>query len=83
MCLERHLEVPRELWQEAKLVRESWDILTSLQCSTGVVTTRDGWAQIRPYSSPLPPLVWVGTRLAFLELLSAFGFTSKWVGGVF
>lgn len=44
---------------------------------------RDGWAQVRPYSGPIPPLVWVGTRLAFLALLSAFGFTSKWVGGVF
>lgn len=24
------------------------------QGSTGVVTTHDGWAQVRPYSSPLP-----------------------------
>lgn len=25
-----------------------------LQCSIGVVTTCDGWAQVCPYSSPLP-----------------------------
>lgn len=34
--------------------RESWDTLSSPQCSTGVVTKCDGWAQVRPYSSPLP-----------------------------
>lgn len=40
---------------------------------------RDGWAQVRPYSGPLPPLLWVGTRLAFLELylLSASPLSGK------
>lgn len=42
------------------------------QCSTGVVTTCDGWAQVCPYSSPLP---WF--QLVPIWLLSAFGFTTK------
>lgn len=37
------------------------------QCPTGVVTTRDGWAQVLPSSSP-HALLWVGTFLTCLEL---------------
>lgn len=38
------------------------------------------WVGTGPSSLRPPPLVWVGPRLAFLELLSASGFTSKWRG---
>lgn len=63
-ALRDHSEVPGVVGMELSLgssarenAGETWDILTSPQCPTGVVTSRDGWAQVLPSSSP-PALGW-------------------------